>query len=133
MRSKVLVLALVLALVLGGCQAIQTGTQAVETVMCNPPANVVAVVKAALPVLETIIAMLVPGTAAFMVAAQQINVVDTITSGGCIASTQLNALITYLQSPTVAKAQAKMMAGKKGTPVKALDISALQAWAKKGK
>ena len=124
--SKVFVLCIVIALGFGASGA--TCLQNVQTTICNPPANVIAVAKAAAPVIEMAIIMLVPGTAAWLAAVDASVAVDSIQNGICIGVSQLNNLIAFLQSSTAQTAQAKLMVKKGPMRAVALHIGPLIQW-----
>ncbi len=116
---------------MAGCAGLFKFSQDAETIMCNPPQNVMDVVKAAAPVIATAISMLVPGSAPYLAAVDAAAIVGYIQQGACISLTQLNNLITFLGSDAVKTAQVKMVAGKKAAPIKVFNIQPLIIWAGK--
>jgi hypothetical protein len=117
--KKLIIMCMVIALAFSGCAFLQKA----ETVLCTPPAQVVAVVQAAAPVVAMILNMAVPGSAVWVNAANAAATIRSIREGGCVGITQLNALIALLQSDTAKTVQAKAP----------LNIQPLLDWAKKGK
>ena len=98
---------------------------------CNPPAAVMAIVNMAAPLLVTFLNLAVPGTTAYINAANALVAVKTIQNTGCILLTDLNNLIAYLQSADFAQAQnmvaaAEMKKGLKAQPP--IDAQPLVDW-----
>jgi predicted xylose isomerase-like sugar epimerase len=121
--EKVLILCIVIALGFGA-----SGATCLQNTMCSPPADVMAVAKAAAPVIQMAIIMLVPGTAAYLAAVDAAAAVDYIQDGICLSITQLNALIAFLQSSDAKVANAKMMMKAGPARAKALNIQPLIDW-----
>lgn len=104
-----------------------------QDMACNPPANVIALANAAAPVIAMILNLAVPGSAAWINAANAAAYMTTLRRGACISMTQLNELINFLSSPQVKSAQvamrAKVITGK-AQVVPSLDVQALVDWRK---
>ena len=120
--KKVLVVLLVVALSLSGCAGFLKFSQQVQDKLCNPPANVMMILEQAAPIVQAIISMAVPGSAAFIAAVNAKQVIDSIQGGACVTVTQLNNLITFLQSADAKKEMSKTKA--------VVNVQALQDWSK---
>ncbi|TRZ44516.1 hypothetical protein D4S03_11975 [bacterium] len=123
-RLAVLIMALSL---LAGCAGVKAFFTQTQTIACAPPAEVIAVAKAAAPLILLAVQMTIPGSATWLAGVDAASAVDSIQKGICISATQLSNLITFLESKNVKMAQAK--ASKKTTKVaKGLDIGPLVRW-----
>lgn len=120
--KKVMVLVMVLGLLAAGCCTRMVGGKETKSFgnclataqdyVCNPPQEVVAVVTTAAPLLVTVVNALVPGTAAYINAVNAAQTAQALQSGLCVFVTDLNNLISVLQSPDTQAAQAKMVSAK---------------------
>jgi amino acid transporter len=124
--KKILVLCLIIAVGLGVTGA--TCLQNVQDKVCNPPADVIAVVNAAAPLVAIAINIAVPGSAVYVNAVSVMATVTAIQGGACVSMTQLNALIVWLQSDEAKSLQAKAMVKAEPTKAVALDPAPLIAW-----
>ena len=122
-KLAILILVISMSLSFTGASCLNNTQQ----ILCNPPANVVAVANAAAPVIAMIINLSVPGSAAWVNANNAAGIVSTIQSRVCIGITQLNTLIAFLESSIFKQAQTKAMVGKKLVPVP-LNIQPLRDW-----
>jgi hypothetical protein len=142
--KKYLVILLVLAMALAGC-CTRTDTAGVTTktfmncmigaqaMVCNPDANVMAVINAAAPIIASILNSAVPGSALFINAQNAANVVASIQSVGCTSVTALNQLIAFIQSSAFTQAQASLTAKGKMMAMAPIDVRPLVDWGKTGK
>ena len=122
-KLAILILVISMALSFTGASCLTN----IQQILCNPPANVVAVANAAAPVIAMIINLAVPGSAAWVNANNAAAIVSAIQSRVCIGITQLNTLIAFLESSMFKQAQTKAMVGKKLVPVP-LNIQPLRDW-----
>ena len=125
--KKLLVLCLIIAVGLGVSGA--TCMQNVQDTVCNPPASVIAVANAAAPLVAIAINMALPGSAAFINAVTVQGAITAIQGGACVSTTQLNALIAWLQGNDAKTLQAKAQV--KAGPMKAaafIDPAPLIVW-----
>lgn len=112
-----------------GCASVKAFFTSAQEIACSPPANVIAVAKAAAPLVAIAINMLVPGTEAYINIVTVEQAVDAILGGACVSLTELNALITWLQSDMAKSIQTKTAV--KAAPMKAIaaiDPQALIDW-----
>jgi hypothetical protein len=122
--KKCLSILVVLAMLVGGCSFLQTA----QDILCNPPQSVIAVANAAAPLVAIAINMAIPGSAVYVNAVTVQGAITAIQGGACVSLTQLNALITWLQSDEAKQVQAQVML--KAGPMRAvaLDAAPLIAW-----
>ena len=100
----------------------------VQTQVCAPPANVIAIAKAVAPVIQMAIMIAVPGSAAYLAAVDAAGIVDYVQSGLCISTTQLNNLIAFLKSDVFKTAEVKMMAKRGTAKAELINIQPLIDW-----
>ena len=124
--KRLLILCIVIALGFGVTGA--TCLQNVQTQVCSPPANVIAVAKAVAPIIQMAIIMAVPGSAAYLAAIDAAGIVDYVQSGLCISTTQLNNLIAFLKSDVFNAAEVKMMAKRGPAKAELINIQPLLDW-----
>ena len=100
------------------------GCAAVQKISCNPPDSVIAVANAVIAMLLPELNILVPGSGAFdaYITAQN------IAAGICISATQLENLITWLQSKESQVAQTRTMVKAGPMKAKAINIQPLLDW-----
>jgi hypothetical protein len=133
--KKLVVLTVVAAFLLCGCcERLVNGTVTksfpnclikAEAFICNPPPEVVSLLNTANPLFVEILNKLIPGTEEYVTVNSVAATANKIQAGGCVLMTQLDALISYLQTSVFKSAEAKMMA-KKAT--KATDVQVLINW-----
>lgn len=129
--KRILISVMVLPLMVGGCAGFKPFFTSAQGIACNPPANVIAVAKVAAPLIEIALAMIVPGTAAYLAAVDASAVVNAIQKGICVSVKQLNSLIAFLSSDAAKSArikQVKMAAGLKAMPAP-INLQPLVDWA----
>lgn len=124
--KKVLVLCCILALAFGATGA--TCMKNVQTQVCAPPANVIAVAKTVAPIIQMILMTAIPASAPYLAAVDAAGIVDYIQNGLCISTTQLNSLIAFLQSEVFKTAQVKMMAKRGPAKAELINIQPLLDW-----
>jgi len=100
----------------------------VQTQVCSPPANVIAIAKAVAPIIQTVIMVALPGSAAYVAAVDAAGIVDYIQNGLCISTTQLNNLIAFLKSEVFKTAQVKMAAKRGVAKAELINIQPLLDW-----
>ena len=124
--KKIVILCCIVALGLGVTGA--TCMQNVQTAACSPPAAVISILPSVIQIAAVALATFVPGTAQYLAAVNASAVANSIEVGICVSATQLNDLITFLQSNNVKTLQAKMMV--KAGPMKAVafNIQPLIDW-----
>ena len=124
--KKILVLCLIVALTFGAMGA--TCMQNVQTAACSPPAAVISILPSVIQIAAVALATFIPGTAQYLAAVNASAVANSIEVGICVSATQLNDLITFLQSNNVKALQTKMMV--KAGPMKAVafNIQPLIDW-----
>lgn len=118
MRKVVLALILSAAMLVAGCCTGADGSKSfmncmrsAQTILCNPPADVVQAVNYVAPVIAMILNTAVPGTAAYINAVTAQQVVTALQAGACVTLTQLNQLIAYMQSDVFKTEVAKLAKG----------------------
>lgn len=98
---------------------------------CSPPAAVMTVINAAAPLIASILNLAVPGSSVFISAANAQQWVTTLQNTGCLALTDLNKLIAYLQSADFTQGQALVATAqmKKGLRAEApVEVQPLIDW-----
>jgi hypothetical protein len=142
--KKFVVLIVVLAMALAGC-CTRTDTAGVTTknfpncmlaaqaMVCNPDANVMAVINAVAPILANLVNTAIPGSALFINASNAQNVVKSIQGVGCTSVTALNQLIAFIQSSDFAQAQMQLAAKGKRMATSPIDVGPLINWRNTGK
>ena len=124
--KRLLILCIIVALGFGVTGA--TCLKNVQTQVCSPPANVIAVAKAVAPIIQMAIIMAVPGSAAYLAAIDAAGIVDYVQNGLCISTTQLNNLIAFLKSDVFKTAEVKMMAKRGPAKAELINIQPLLDW-----
>jgi curli biogenesis system outer membrane secretion channel CsgG len=98
---------------------------------CNPPVAVMTVINAAAPLIASILNLAVPGSSVFISASNALQWVTTLQKTGCLALTDLNKLIAYLQSADFTQGQALVATSqmKKGLHAAApIEVQPLVDW-----
>ena len=124
--KKLIVLLAIVALAFSTTGA--TCLQNVQDKVCNPPADVIAVANAAAPLVAIAINIAVPGSTVYVNAVSVMAAVTAIQGGVCVSVTQLNALISWLQSDEAKTLQEKAMVKAGPAKTAALDPAPLIAW-----
>ena len=126
---KIIVALMVVAMMLTGCAGFWTKAQ---TNVCNPPQAVIDVIKAGIPIIKIAINIALPGSQVFTDAIEAEATANLILNTGCVAVTDLNKLIAFIQGTSFAQAQASTAVAKlkaAGTVTQPLNVAPLQAWA----
>jgi hypothetical protein len=126
MTKRLLVLCIIVAM--GFSVTGATCLKSVQSTVCAPPPNVMALAKQVAPIIQMVIMMAVPGSAAYVAAVDAAGIVDYIQNGLCISIKQLNNLIAFLQTDEVKLAQNRMMIKRGPAKAQALDIQPFIAW-----
>ena len=100
------------------------GCATVHKISCNPPESVVAVANTVIAIFLPELAILVPGSAVFSAYITAQN----IAAGICISTTQLDELITWLQSTEAQKVQTKSIAKTGLLKAQVINIQPLLSW-----
>lgn len=137
--KKYLAVLAILAMLVGCAPAASTTTDTttttagaintVQTIACDPPAAVIAILPAAISLIMVAVSTFVPGSAAYLAAVNASTVANLIETGICVSVTQLNSLIAFLQSGDVKTIQTKAMVKAGPMKAKALNVTPLQDWA----